>query len=173
MSTTAPSLAEIAAEAAAFRDGFKTLHLATVSTAGTPCASYAPYALSSNGDFYVLVSELAPHTANLLAGHPVHVLLIESEEAASHIFARRRLSLACSPRLLADARCGRADAVAALRARFGDFVDYLAGLSDFHAFALRPGQGSYVRGFAQAYEFEDGQLELPRHVNDRGHRARA
>ncbi|MEQ8661646.1 MAG: pyridoxamine 5'-phosphate oxidase family protein [Gammaproteobacteria bacterium] len=51
-------LEEIACEARAFRDSFRTLHLATAAADGTPSASYAPFALSDRGHPQIYVSEL-------------------------------------------------------------------------------------------------------------------
>ena len=91
-------LEAIAREAAAFRDAFRTLHLATTAADGTPSASYAPFALSDAGHPQIFVSELAAHTANLQRGTTISALLIEAEQDAAHLFARKRLTLTCTPR---------------------------------------------------------------------------
>lgn len=163
-------LENIAEEARSFRDGFRTLHLATCSASGVPTASYAPFAPSARESFFIYVSELAAHTPNLRAGRAPSVLFIESEQDATHLFARRRLTYSCDVRHLPRNGPGFVEAMDALSARFGEFMHYLRSLTDFHAFELVPRHGAYVRGFAQAYEFPDARFEAIRHINDQGHR---
>ena len=171
MNAATMPLEEIAGEAAAFRDSFRTLHLATTAADGTPNASYAPFALSDAGHPQIYVSELAAHTANLQRGTAVSALLIEAEQDAAHLFARRRLTLSCTPCPCPRGSDAFARVLANLEARFGEFMRYLRTLEDFHAFELRPHHATYVRGFAQAYEFPGGDLHAVRHINDRGHLA--
>ena len=164
------SIDEIAREAQTFRATCQTLQLATCSAAGVPTASYAPYALSPDGGFCIYVSELAAHTPNLRSTRSVSVLLIEPEAAAAHLFARRRLTFACDSIHLPRGSDACTAALGALTARFGDFIDFLARMTDFHAFELIPRHGSYVRGFAQAYELPGADYTAIRHLNERGHR---
>ncbi|MEQ8231724.1 MAG: pyridoxamine 5'-phosphate oxidase family protein [Gammaproteobacteria bacterium] len=171
MNAPTTPLEDVAREARGFRDSFRTLHLATAGADGTPSASYAPFALSSDDRFQVYVSELAAHTANLLRGTPVSVLIIESEHDAAHLFARKRLTFTCAPQHCPRGSDAFEAVLAGLEERFGEFMGYLRTLTDFHAFTLEARHATYVRGFAQAYEFPDGRLETIRHVNDRGHAA--
>ncbi len=162
-------LEAIAREACDFRNAFRTLHLATTAADGTPIASYAPFALSASGHPQIFVSELAAHTANLQRGTTVSALLIEAERDAAHLFARKRLTLTCTPRHCPRGSGAFERVLANLEARFGEFMGYLRTLEDFHAFELLPHHATYVRGFAQAYEFPHGDLHAIRHINDRGH----
>jgi putative heme iron utilization protein len=170
MSAEPLSLDAIGAEARAFRDAFMTLHLATCTAAAQPVASYAPYALSADGGFYIYVSELAAHTENLKALRETSVLFIEAERDAEHLFARKRLTYTCAVTHLPRGEAPFERALDALALRFGDFIAYLRTLKDFHAFELCPRHASYVRGFAQAFELAGGDFDQVRHVNDRGHR---
>jgi heme iron utilization protein len=170
MNASTPTLDEIAEEARHFRDTCKSLQLATCSASGVPTASYAPYAPSGRDTFYIYVSELAAHTPNLRSARPVSALLIEDEAQAGHLFARRRLTLSCDSLHLARGTPAFDAALAALAERFGDFMQTLARMTDFHAFELLPRHGSYVRGFAQAYELPGAQFTAIRHLNERGHR---
>ena len=69
----------------------KTLHLSTVNAQHQPCASYAPFAIGDNC-LYILISELAQHTRNLLQQQEAAILIVEDEQDAQEIFARTRLT---------------------------------------------------------------------------------
>ena len=75
-----------------FRDARKTLQLGTVDKDGKPHTSYAPFAFSEQG-YYILVSDLATHGQNLKHSKAVSIMMIEDENEARSIFARRRLSI--------------------------------------------------------------------------------
>ena len=74
-----------------FRDGCRTLQLATVDSEGNPTASYAPFVLQEDG-YYVLISEIARHARNLQQVPKVSLMLIEDETGARELFARKRLT---------------------------------------------------------------------------------
>jgi len=141
--------------------------LATLSPEGFPHASYAPFTAVEEC-FYVLVSEAASHTANLLERPRCSLLFIEDENDASALFARRRVSLECEA---FDIPRGdpRFDALAAaMRERLGETVSMLLGLADFHLVGFRPLRGEAVFGFGEAYTIEQpfGRI-VPKRV---GHR---
>lgn len=168
-----PSSEAILLEAKAFHQGFDSLLMATVSPEGMPVASYAPYINDSEGCFYIYVSELAAHTANLLHTSRVSVLFIEDERSASHLFARKRLTYQCVAKEI-----GRDDGVFAdwmdrFELRHGAFMRMMRDLRDFHLFRLQPEHATYVRGFAQAYELSGQSLQALRHRNDGGHQSRS
>ncbi len=58
-------LEDVIAESSRFRARFSTLVMATVSKDGVPEASYAPYVMDEEGVFFVYLSDLSRHTANL------------------------------------------------------------------------------------------------------------
>ena len=141
---------------------FQSLQLATVSADGQPEASYAPF-VADRGCYYVYLSDLARHGANLRATSRASVLFIEGEEQAKHPFARERLTLRCEA-----TECPRGDerfeAVLDLfEQRFGKFVQMVRSLGDFRLFELRPVAGSYVAGFARAYVLDGDDLANIRH----------
>lgn len=154
----------------AFPARFQTLHLGTVGADGLPEASYAPY-VSEGGRYYVYLSELARHSANLLATGRASVLFIESEAQAKHLFARERLTLACQA-----AECVRTTprfeaVMERFDARFGKFMQAIRPLRDFRLFELLPLSGSYVAGFARAYTLAGDDLDQLRHRQEQGHQA--
>ena len=50
-----------------FKQSVKTLQLATLTAEGKSNASYSPFVVDKQGNFYIFVSQLASHTQDLLA----------------------------------------------------------------------------------------------------------
>lgn len=143
----------IAAEAARFRAGFRSVMLATVGADGTPEASYAPYVAGANGCFYLFVSGLARHTRNLAQSGKAAVLFLQEETAAAaNPFARVRLSYTCAVAAVAPATEEWGEIMERFERQFGDIVPVLRALPDFRLFRLAPDSGRYVRGFGRAYD---------------------
>lgn len=169
MDTVTDELSDIAEEARTFLEGFQSLQLATAQADAAPVASYAPFAFSNRGGYYIYVSELAPHTRNLLASKECATMFLEDEKDAANIFARRRITTTCEVRYLPRGEAAFETALTAMAQRFGEIVDYLKTLTDFHAFELVPRHAGYVKGFAQAYDFPGADFDRIRHINDKGH----
>lgn len=128
----------------------QSLQLATVNQDGAPLASYAPFYRSDDGDYYVFVSILSAHTANLVSG-TASILLIEDEERSPQIYARKRLGFACNcARISSDAN-DYPVILERLEERHGTVIQTLRTLADFRLYRLRPTSGSFVIGFGQAY----------------------
>jgi putative heme iron utilization protein len=68
--------------------------LASVDAAGAPALSYIPFACV-DGNFGLVASRLAAHTANLLAQRPAAILFVDGDEQ-SDAYAQPRLSIAVS-----------------------------------------------------------------------------
>ena len=68
----------------------ESLILATTNPDGTPRASYAPFIVNEQRQFYIFTSQLSAHTANLQHTGQASVMLLEDEAAATQIFARKR-----------------------------------------------------------------------------------
>jgi putative heme iron utilization protein len=128
----------------------QSLVLATVDQAGVPNCSHAPYLLS-NGDFYILVSGLAKHTANLLKSRRCHIQILADEQETVNPFARKRLSYLCQVEVVATQSKQTAELLVLMRQRFGPTVDMLTSLSDFQLIRLIPESGTAVLGFGQAH----------------------
>ncbi|WP_373510229.1 HugZ family protein [Thiocapsa sp.] len=166
---SSPDLDAIHAELSRFRAGFSTLLMATCASDGEPDASYAPY-LEVGGDFYVFVSELSTHTANLIETGRVSVLFIEDEASAAHAFVRRRLTFRCRVEEIARGKDVYDSVLDLFETRFGGLVATLRALSDFHLLRLRPERGLYVKGFGKAFAIDDVQLARIRHIRESGRR---
>lgn len=152
-----------------FRAAFSTLSMATCGPDGEPDASYAPY-LEVDGDFYVFVSALSTHTANLIETGRVSVLFIEEEATAVHPFVRRRLTFQCRVEEVGRDRDGYEGVLDLFETRFGGLVKTLRGLADFHLLRLHPERGRYVKGFGKAFAIDDVGLARIRHIRQSGRR---
>lgn len=141
----------------------QTLLLSTASAIGVPDISYAPFVRDEAGVFYIYVSEMACHTANLLNNPQASILFIRPESESPNLFARERVVLSCSVTEIIRDDAIYADRIQALQHKFGEVVSVLRSLSDFHLFALRPENGRYVIGFGRAFSINmsDGSL---RHI---------
>jgi putative heme iron utilization protein len=125
------------------------LALATIDDAGDTEISYAPFA-AHGGAFGIVVSRLAAHTANLLAGRSASVLIVDEAEMPDS-YARSRFSIAVTPRVHAPGSAEANLIWTALEARQGTTVQTLRMLPDFTPISLEPGNGRLVLGFAAAH----------------------
>jgi putative heme iron utilization protein len=169
MSAAPLEISEVEQEARDFIHAFQTIHLATADEKAIASATYAPFALD-NDNFIIYVSDLTAHTPNLHRGENISAMLIESEQDAEHLFARKRLTFKCEVEKIARDSEEFDRVMGLMQVRFGEFISYMKKLKDFHAFRLKPVYASYVRGFAQAYEFEKADFSNIRHINDKGHK---
>ena len=146
-----PDLAAETDRLTAFVDGQSALVLAVGSDDDAPpVIGTLPFA-RLDGAFWVLASELAPHTRPLLAGHEVRIALLADQSATRNPFARERAQWRASVEAVTREDDRFAPITAALRERHGQTVDLLCGLGDFHLLGLRPGAGTYVNGFGSAF----------------------
>ena len=131
-----------------------TLLIASRSKAGQADISYAPYVRIENL-FYIFISELAKHTQNLLSYPQASILFIEPEADAANPFARKRLTFDCQVIEIAKTEQAYALNLQALKEKFGEIVDLLSCLPDFHLLALKPVQGQFVAGFGKAFPVDE------------------
>ena len=141
----------------------KTLMLSTANPKGVLETSVTPFLLD-DGRFYIYISELAQHTQNLLsvtaaenspASLPVISSLIVKDEAETEQpFARERLAIQFQVSPVETGSQRFLTVMNRFEARFGEVVNVLQGLPDFHLFELTPLNGQYVRGFGQAFVFK-------------------
>ncbi len=103
---------------------------------------------------WVLVSELAAHTRPLLERGVARVALMADQSATRNPFARERAHWAARVEAVDREDERFAVITAALQRRHGKTVALLCGLGDFHLLGLRLGVGSYVNGFAKAFELD-------------------
>lgn len=163
-----PSSKKVAGEARQFLRGFRSLLMATVSAEGVPDASYAPFVRMEDNAFYIYVSNLSRHTANLAANPRVSILFIEGEDQAEELFARKRLSFDCRHREIARDSAHWHGIIRVFAAKFGEIMALIEPLTDFRLFRMEPEEGVYVRGFAQAYRLRGRELASFSEVTDVG-----
>ena len=133
-------------------------------------ASDAPYVRGTAGDFYIYISRLSEHTADLIANPQASVLIIEDESAAKQVFARMRASYLCEVETIHSGNPSYPKILEQMAQRFGNVVELLRSLPDFVLFRLSPLSGRFVAGFGQAYDLFGDRLDrLVRHrpVGDR------
>ncbi|MBE1273389.1 MULTISPECIES: heme utilization protein HutZ [Enterovibrio] len=150
-----------------FRDARKTLQLGTVDKDGKPHTSYAPFAFSEQG-YYILVSDLATHGQNLKHSKAVSIMMIEDENEARSIFARRRLSFDTNAELIERESALWQQGIDVMQTRLGEMIDNLSQLGDFRLYRLNPVIGRYVKGFGQAFDVTGEDLLSIVHLNE-GH----
>lgn len=138
----------------------QTLLLSTASDSGAPDISVAPYVRDQAGCFYIFISELATHTANLLNNPQASVMFIRPESESHNLFARERAVFNCKVEEIARNEPPYTAQLKTLQQKFGEIVSLLNSLNDFHLFALCPETGRYVTGFGQAYAInvKDGKV---------------
>lgn len=129
----------------------QTLILSTITAAGKPECSYAPYIRDEQGVFYIFVSELASHTQNMLTSGDVSILFIQAEQQASNIFARERVVFDCSIKEISKQDECYHKQMLIMEQSLGKTVALLKSLPDFHLLALTPVSGKYIAGFGQAF----------------------
>ena len=146
----------------------KTLILSTQSKEGIIETSVAPFVFA-DGVFYIYISELAKHTQNLIQQlHSFDVkpglndnlsqvsgLLLSDEAQTEQLFARERITLQLNVSEVSKESKRYQTIVSLFSKEFGEVVTMLKSLPDFHMFALRTIKGGYVRGFGQAFAFND------------------
>lgn len=138
----------------------KSILLSSQNAEGVLETSVTPFILLQDR-FYIFVSELAQHTQNLLwlsqqspeKRHNISGLLVADESETEQLFARERLSFQFSVQRIEQDNELYNQALQLFSQQFGEVVEVLKGLPDFHLFALNSESGGYVRGFGQAFAF--------------------
>ncbi|MFA4714178.1 heme utilization protein HutZ [Vibrio vulnificus] len=151
-----------------FRQERQTLQLATVDADGRPNVSYAPFVQNQEG-YFVLISKIARHARNLLENPQVSLMMIEDEEGAKQLFARKRLTFdAVASVIERDTQLWH-QVITQMEERFGEIVSGLSQLEDFVLFNLKAECGLFVKGFGQAYQVSGDDLVDFVHLQE-GHR---
>ncbi len=145
-------------EALTFISEFSSVIIGSITNAGQPHTSYAPFVSDKNG-FYVYVSGLAQHASALQNGK-ASLFFVEDERQAKTIFSRKRLSINCKVSVINRDTPRYDHLIDALQARHGSTVKLLRTLPDFILFELQPVQASFVTGFGAAYNLGDSLARL-------------
>ncbi|ELV8742201.1 heme utilization protein HutZ [Vibrio vulnificus] len=151
-----------------FRQERQTLQLATVDADGRPNVSYAPFVQNQEG-YFVLISKIARHARNLLENPQVSLMMIEDEEGAKQLFARKRLTFDAVASVIERDTLLWHQVITQMEERFGEIVSGLSQLEDFVLFNLKAERGLFVKGFGQAYQVSGDDLVDFVHLQE-GHR---
>jgi putative heme iron utilization protein len=146
------------------RNSLKTVQLATVDSQGNPESSYAPYVWIESA-FYLYLSDLAKHSANLIVNPSISLLIIEDEKETRNLFARRRIIVKGEAQKIARKSHQFQTVMTEFKTQFGNFIDVIEPLQDFHLFQIKPRSGRFIRGFAQAYELTGPGLNQIMHIS--------
>jgi len=153
-----------------FAENFQTVMLGTVDGEGNPDVSVSPAVwFAGEAAFYIYVSDLSVHTANLRESGRASLMMIEDESAADQLLARRRLTFPVSAAFIDRESEGFSGPMEALKEKFGPVMKHLETMTDFHLIRLAPGRGRLVNGFAQAFDVDGDNWEALGHVGDKGH----
>ncbi len=147
-----------------FPKNFKSIIISTVSQDGVPNASYTPFIIDDSKNIYIYVSDLATHTQNIHSVPKVSVLFIEDESQTPQIFARKRLNFDCEATLIARNSNLWQKIEMGFVERFGEIMQLLRDLPDFHIFQLKPIGGRFIVGFGSAYEVDTEDLNNLKHI---------
>ena len=138
----------------------QTLLLSTVTEKGSPESSYAPFVTDVHGKYYIFVSELASHTKNMLKNAKASILFIQPETEAKNLFARERVVFDCLVDEIQPQGKRYNEQMLIMNEKFGDTVELLKSLPDFHLLALTPISGKYIAGFGKAFSINIGDNSL-------------
>lgn len=158
------SLSEVQTEQHEFRSQCQTLILATMNEDQWPEASYTPYVEDAQGCFYILISELAAHTRHLMNNGRVSWMLIADEQDTRQLFARKRFICKGQAQVIDRSEKVFETRLNQMKETFGEIIDLLSGLDDFHMMRLTPETATYVRGFGQAYSLSGEGLNQIEHL---------
>ena len=160
--------ADLVAEVREFIAARKLLNLASLSEEGHPHASTAPF-LAADGNFYLYISDLSEHCANLKANSKASVIFNADEADTKQAFARLRVTFNVNAGIIERGLPQWQGRIEQLREKFGPVMDHLKDLEDFHLFELKPSAGRYVKGFGQAYALDGMEKQVALHLKD-GHK---
>ncbi|HIN48703.1 MAG TPA: HugZ family protein [Deltaproteobacteria bacterium] len=165
MNKSTTQLAKIKVEYLKFLTKFSSLQLSTIGENGRPESSYAPFVVTQNNQFYIYVSALARHTNNLLNDGRAGIMIIEAEEEADNIFARKRASFDCDVEIVERETEDWRIIMLMFDGLAGELMETLRRLQDFQLLRLLPKSGLFVTGFGKAYRISGKRMDDLSHIN--------
>lgn len=144
-------------------DSVLTIVLSTLNSNGEPETSYSPYAFDGE-NYFVLTSDLAPHSQNMKQNSKISFILIEDETNAKYLYDRTRLSYHAETQIVNKESEEFKQVIDILKDRAGKMVDLLVTFPDFNLFKITPSHGRLILGFGEAYLI-DNQTKTITHVD--------
>lgn len=149
------TIEEAQAEFDVYTQNIKSVVLSTVSKDGEPFASYSPFAQDEEGNFYVCVSTAVQHSHNMYATKKAHIMFLQDEQDAMHIYARRRLYFKAEVEKF-EPNDERFEKVALLfEEKLGKAGSLVRTMSDARVYKLIPSEGNLVLGFGAAFKIDE------------------
>ena len=139
------------------REQSRALILATIDEDGFPSLSTLPFVWFEQS-FWVLMSDLSPHTKQVRQSPVVELMLIEDEGKTHNIYNRARVTWRADVMRVERNDSRSREVFDGLRARHGKIVDVLTQLPDFHLHRMVPGAGRLVNGFGRAFKIDGFDL---------------
>jgi len=142
-------------------ESLQSIQLATLNNLGQADISYTPFLYIKKAEtraFYIFISDLAKHTANIKYANKLSAMFIQDEISAKNIFARERLILECKTELISRDTDTWSNVLTAFELKHGKTVGVLKTLPDFHLFQLTTLSGNFVQGFGKAYKLTGKNL---------------
>jgi len=134
-----------------FLKGFQSTVIGTLDEEGLPFGSYAPF-VHTNHKFYIFISNVAKHAVNLQRTPKASLVFIEDEAKAEQIFARKRVSLQCSSKMIRREDEQFSEVMNVFKTKFSqEMVEMLMGMNDFNLYELTTEYGEATFGFGEAY----------------------
>lgn len=131
-----------------------SLIASTTNLQNEPLTNYAPF-VKLNNDYYISVSSNMPHFKNMVETKKAHILIIEDESDASHIYARKRLYFFAICQVEEDEE----KIYKLFDERYADKLSFLKDMKDFKIIKITPQERSLILGFGAAYKMGiDGKL---------------
>jgi len=131
-----------------------SLIVSSTSKHNIPFTNYSPF-IKKDGNYYISVSSNLQHFKNMLETSKAHILIIEDEKDASHIYARKRLYFNCSCQIIKN----KDEIFDLFNKRYGNKLAFLRDMHDFEVIKLIPEEKSLVLGFGVAHQMNtDGKL---------------
>ena len=145
---------EIIQEFKNFDKNKQSLIISTSNQDNEPLTNNAPF-VKIEKEYFVSVSKNLPHFTNMIETKKAHILIIEDESDADHIYARKRLYFSASCELEEDEE----KIFKLFDERYGDKLSFLRTMKDFKIIKITPKERSLVLGFGAAYKMGvDGKL---------------
>ena len=145
---------EIINEFKKFDEDKYSLIISTTSKENNPLTNYAPF-VKIGEEYFVSVSQNLPHYTNMVETKKAHILIIEDESSADHIYARKRLYFLASCEIENDTE----KIYKLFDERYGEQLSFLRSMKDFKVIKITPEEKSLVLGFGAAYKMDvDGNL---------------
>ena len=141
----------------------RTVLMAAPGNAGIPEMGVTPY-VRHDGATYIYPSRLSAHVRAILESGEGAFLIIEDEQSAQNIWARKRIKINAKITEI-DRKSEVFETVCDLFAdRHGPTMSLIRDFTDFHLLRLQPTDGVMVLGFAKAYRLAGPELAVSEHL---------